>query len=293
MFVGSGTLTTALLKRLSATGGPDPQGRLRGFLATTGSLGTMGQAIVLGSGTSNGVPSLGKAYPAGYLANPKNHRTRPALLLQGPDGNVLVDCPPELRLQLTREGVHNLEAVLLTHTHADHVMGMDDLRSLCIRDQRAMPVYTAPQYQEDVKRIFPYAFEDFPEGIWVPRFDLRDVPKVLHLAGLDIKTFWVEHGRWPVLAIRVADFAYVTDVGEIPAAAWAQLQGLDVLVLDAVRFKPHPNHFHFERAIEVALKLGARQTYFTHLSDDYDHDQTNADLPAGIELAYDGLRIPF
>lgn len=251
----------------------------------------MPTAIVLGSGTSNGTPTLGKTYPAGYLSNPKNHRTRPALALIGPSGNVLVDCPPEVRLQLTREGVTDIEAVLVTHTHADHVMGMDDLRSLCIRDQRAIPVYTAPCYQEDIRRIFPYAFQDFPAGIWVPRFDLRDVPPVLHLGGMDIRTCWVDHGSLQVLAIRVNDFAYVTDVSHIPEPAWAMLQGLETLILDAVRLKPHPNHFHFDRSVEVARQLGAAQTYFTHLCDDYDHDATNAGLPSNIQLAFDGLRI--
>ncbi len=253
----------------------------------------MGQAIVLGSGTSNGVPTLGKRYPAEYLANPKNHRTRPSLLLQGPEGNVLVDCPPELRIQLVREEVFDLEAVIVTHTHADHVMGMDDLRSLCLKYERPMPVYTAPAYQEDIRRIFPYAFLDFPEGIWVPRFELRDVPPVLRLAGLEIQTYWVEHGPLPVLAVKVGGFAYVTDVSRIPDDVWRHFQGLDTLVLDAVRYRPHPNHFHFDKAVEVALALGAKRTYFTHLSDDYDHDVTNATLPPAIELSYDGLRIPF
>jgi len=250
------------------------------------------EALLLGTGTSNGVPTLGKEYPPEFLANPRNHRTRCALVLFGPTGNVLVDCGPEIRLQLLREGVLDLDAVLITHTHADHVMGMDDLRSLCLKYERPMPVYTSPQHQADIRRIFPYAFEEFPEGIWVPRLDLIDVPPMLELGGMRIQTFWVDHGQTPVLGVRVNDFAYVTDVGHIPPAAWEVLQGLDTLVLDAVRYRPHPNHFHYERAVEVALKLGAKQTYFTHLSDDYDHDKTNAELPEGIELAYDGLRIP-
>ncbi|MBS1713056.1 MAG: MBL fold metallo-hydrolase [Armatimonadetes bacterium] len=252
----------------------------------------MAEAVVLGSGTSNGVPTLGKVYPPEFLAHPKNHRTRPALLLQGPTGNVLVDCPPELRLQLLREQVFDLEAVLITHSHADHVMGMDDLRTLCLKYGRAMPVYTSARYQEDVRRIFPYAFEDFPEGIWVPRFDMREPGPILELGGMVIQVYWVEHGPMPVMAVKVGGFAYVTDVSRIPEDVWPHLTGLDTLVLDAVRYRPHPNHFHYEKAVEVALALGATRTYFTHLSDDYDHDETNRALPPGIELAYDGLRIP-
>lgn len=249
------------------------------------------RAIILGSGTSNGVPTLGKEYTPAFLANPKNHRTRPSCLLQGPTGNVLVDCAPEMRLQLIREGILDIDAVIITHTHADHIMGMDDVRAFCLKYEKAMPVYTAPQYQEDIKRIFPYAFQEFPEGIWVPRFDLFDVPDVISAGGLEIETLWVEHGPLPCLALRIGDFAYVTDVSHIPEPAWERLLGLKTLILDAVRIRPHPNHFHYDKAIEVAQKLNAGTTYFTHLSDDYDHDLSEKELPPHIKFAYDGLNI--
>ncbi len=138
------------------------------------------EAIVLGSGTSNGVPTLGIDYPPEFLANPKNHRMRPSLLLKGPNGNVLIDCAPEMRLQLVRQDIKQVDAVIITHTHADHIMGMDDLRSFCLSSGRDMPVYTLPRYQEDIRRVFNYAFQDFPPGIHVPRFDLRDAPETLH-----------------------------------------------------------------------------------------------------------------
>lgn len=249
------------------------------------------EAIVLGSGTSNGVPTLGIDYPPEFLANPKNHRTRPSLLLKGPSGNVLIDCAPEMRLQLVREDIKQVDAVIITHTHADHIMGMDDLRSFCLSSGRDMPVYTLPRYQEDIRRVFNYAFQDFPPGIHVPRFDLRDAPETLEVAGLGLRLRIVEHGPWPVLAVLVGRFAYVTDVKTISPAVMEELRGLDTLILDAVRYKPHPNHLHFDAAVEMALDLGARQTYFTHLSHDYDHDVVNASLPPGIELAYDGLKI--
>lgn len=251
----------------------------------------MAEAIILGSGTSNGVPMLGIKYPPEYLANPKNHRTRPSIILLGPSGNLLVDCSPELRIQVTREGICEIDAVLITHTHADHVMGMDDLRSITLRTKRDMPVYTLPAYQEDIRRIFPYAFAEFPAGVEVPRFDLRDAPEVLNVGGMEVRLFQVWHGRTPVIGLRTGDFAYVTDVSEIPPEARAHLEGLETLVLDAVRKRPHPNHFHYEKAIEVAREIGAKRTFFTHLSHDYDHDVTNAELPAGVALAYDRQRI--
>ena len=251
----------------------------------------MAEAIVLGSGTSNGVPSLGITYSPEFLANPKNHRSRPSIVLTSEEGNLLVDCAPELRLQLLRENIQMVNAVIITHTHADHVMGMDDLRAFCLITGKDMPVYTTPEYQQDIRRIFKYAFDEFPTGA-VPRFDLIDVPDRFTTCGFDVQIMTVMHGPIPVLAIRVNDFAYVTDVSLIPPEAEAKLHGLRYLVLDAVRYKAHPNHYNFGQAVDVANQLKAGITYFTHLSHDYDHDKIEANLPASIRLAYDGLRIP-
>ena len=251
----------------------------------------MPTAVLLGTGTSNGVPTPGRIYSPDFLANPKNHRTRTSLALLGPTGNLLVDCPPELRIQLVRESIHDIEACLITHTHADHIMGMDDLRPFCLKYQSAMPVYAYPRYQEDIRRVFQYAFKEYPAGIWVPRFDLRDLPATLNVGGLSVQTFEVQHGSIPVAGLRVNNFAYMTDVNAIPDQAMSSLEGLDYLVLDAVRYEPHPNHFHFEKALVVAQEIGAKKTFLTHLSDDYDHDKVNSELPPAIELAFDGLRL--
>jgi len=254
-------------------------------------------AIVLGSGTSNGVPSLGIDYPESFLANPKNWRTRPSLLVRGSQGNLLVDCAPEMRLQLLRHRVQSVDAVLITHTHADHIMGMDDLRSFCLRTGRSMPVYSLPPYLDDIRRVFAYAFKEFPPGIDVPRFDMRELDielqaLTLDVCGMQVRLFVVGHGPWPVIGLRIGGFAYLTDVNDIPPSAEVELQGLETLVMDAVRYKPHPNHFQFDQAIEWAQRIGAARTYFTHLSHDYDHDLVEATLPEGIHLAYDGLEIP-
>lgn len=236
---------------------------------------------------------LGVEYAPEFLANPKNHRFRASCLLQGPEGNVLIDCPPEMRLQLNREQIRKLEGVVITHTHADHVMGMDDLRSLVILSQAPMPIYTLPEHMEDIRRIYPYAFAEFPPGVEVPRFDMTEIPSTLRIAGLEIETFVVPHGKVRVIAVRCGNFAYVTDVSDIPPEAEAKLQGLDTLVLDAVRFKPHPNHLHFEAAMAWVERLRPKLTYFTHLSSDYDHDEFEKTLPSHVRLAYDGLRIAF
>jgi phosphoribosyl 1,2-cyclic phosphate phosphodiesterase len=251
------------------------------------------EVVVLGSGTSNGVPMLGVEYPPEYLANPKNWRTRSSIIVLGPSGNLLVDCAPELRLQMAREELWNVDNVVITHTHADHIMGMDDLRSICMKTRKPMPIYADESSQEGIRRIFPYAFIDPPpSGIEVPRFDLIKPGRSETLCGMEVQFLRVMHGpKTEVLALRINDFAYITDVNYIPPDEWDRLQGLDTLILDAVRYKPHPNHYHYDAAIEVAQQLGARMTYFTHLSSDYDHDKTNIELPANIQLSFDGLRI--
>ncbi len=252
----------------------------------------MAEVVVLGSGTSTGVPTLGVEYPESFLADPRNHRTRPSIAVLGDDATLLVDCPPEMRIQILREDIRRVDAVVLTHAHADHLMGMDDLRAFCLAMHRAMPIYTLPRYMDDVRRIFPYAFSEMPPGIEVPRFEMNEMPYRLKLGSLEVERLDVWHGKWPVIALRIGDFAYVTDVNDIPEPAWGRLKGLKVLMLDAVRYKPHPNHFHFDKALEVAEQLGAETTYFTHLCHDYDHGLVEQNLPKGVRLAYDGLRIP-
>lgn len=199
-----------------------------------------------------------------------------------------------MRLQLLRERILEVEGVLITHTHADHIMGMDDLRCFELRTGNSMRVFAQPHDQATIQRVFAYAFGQFPPGIHVPRYELHDVPEVIEIAGLRVETFIVPHGPTPVVALRVGDLAYITDVSDIPDDVWPKLKNLRTLVLDAVRRKPHPNHFHFERALEVAEQIGAEMTYFTHLSHDFDHDVTEAEeLPPHIRLAYDGLHLEF
>jgi phosphoribosyl 1,2-cyclic phosphate phosphodiesterase len=253
----------------------------------------VGEAIVLGSGTSNGVPMLGVRYPEGYLDNPKNHRTRASLLLQGPSGNVLVDCPPEMRLQLTREGIYDLDSVIVTHTHADHIMGMDDLRSIAMKTGQPISIYTLEEHMADIRRVFPYAFQQPPPGLFFPRFDLQLAEGTLELGGLSIETFRAWHGTTWVVGLRVNDLAYLTDVKTVPAEAKEKLRGLDVLIVDGLRRAEHPNHFNLAESLAFVEEVGPRLAYLTHLSHDYDHDVTNRELPANVELAYDGLRVRF
>jgi phosphoribosyl 1,2-cyclic phosphate phosphodiesterase len=192
---------------------------------------------------------------------------------------------------MARERECDIDSVLITHTHADHVMGMDDLRSISGKTGRDVPVYALPEHQDDIRRIFPYAFQEFAPGIQVPRFSMVDIPPVLELCGMTLLCFKVWHGKTTVVAFRTGDFAYITDVSKIPEEHYSLLDGLQTLVLDAVRLRPHPNHLHYDAAVEVAQRIRAKQTFFTHLSHDYDHDEFEKTMPDGIRLAYDGQRI--
>ncbi len=248
------------------------------------------KAKILGCGTSHGVPMVACFCPVCQSPDPRNHRTRCSLLLESPESTLLVDAPPELRLQLTREQVRKVDAVLITHSHADHVMGLDDIRRFNELMGKPMPLFAQPSVLDDIQRIFRYAFvPPSQEGGGLPSYELHPVPEILSLPGMEVKIFEVLHGRLPVLGLRVGNFAYITDVSEIPEKARRALEGVEVLVLDATREAPHPSHFHRERAVEVAQALGARQTFLTHLSHDYDYETSRRALPPGIDLCYDGL----
>jgi len=250
------------------------------------------EAIILGCGTSHGVPMVACDCAVCTSDDPRNYRTRCAIAILGSEGTLLVDAPPELRVQLVRERIRGVDAVLVTHSHADHIMGLDDVRRFNELTGAPMPLYGQPRTLQDIRRVFLYAFEPpEQESGGLPSYDLRETGTTLNVGDVCARLFEVLHGRLPVLGLRVGDFAYLTDVSEIPEQARRQLTGVGTLVMDATRRAPHPSHFHLEKSVQVALELGARRTYFTHLSHDYDYEATCAELPRGIELAYDGLRI--
>ena len=250
------------------------------------------KVTVLGSGTSHGVPMIGCDCAVCTSPDPKNTRLRPAILVTAPDGaNILVDTPPEMRLQMLQNHVRRLDAVLYTHSHADHIFGLDDVRVFNYRSGVPMPVYAEPPVLDDLRRIYEYIFVATQAGGGKPQVDLRPltpgVPLTLH--ALEVLPLRVCHGRLPVLAFLFGRrFAYVTDVSHIPDKTWPHLQNLDLLMLDAVRREPHSTHFHLDAALDVIARLKPKRTLLTHLSHDYDHAETNAALPAGVELAYDG-----
>ena len=250
--------------------------------------------IILGSGTSTGVPMLGREYSQEFLANPKNHRMRPSALIKAPEGNILIDCTPEMRIQLLRENIIDIDAVIITHSHADHIMGIDDLRCFVLKNHQPVPIYVGLEHQHIIKRAFKYAFEQplLATMNELP-YKLIDIDDEMEICGLNLEMMWVQHGEIRSTAVRVNDLAYITDVSSIPKDALNKLQNLDTLILDAARYKdPHPRHLTLDQAIDIIQELKPKKTYLSHLSDDYDHDKVNRELPENIFLAYDQLKIP-
>jgi len=254
-----------------------------------------GSLLFLGTGTSHGVPMIGCPCPTCQSGDPRNHRTRCSVVLGLPEGNLLVDTPPELRLQLLREGIGIVHAVLYTHEHADHLFGLDDLRIFPKYLGRDLPVYCNDLVEERVRRVFDYAFDPvtraFPAG-GVPRLVFRRVGREpFEVLGATAVPLPLTHGRFGVLGYRFGNVAYCTDTNGIPPESMERLAGLDVLVLDCLRPQPHATHFSLDEAMETARRVGAKRTLFTHMSHSLEHAATSAALPPGMELAYDGLMV--
>lgn len=251
----------------------------------------------LGTGTSFGVPVIGCSCDNCTSADPRDRRTRHGALLELAGGNLLIDTPPELRLQLLAARIDRVDAVWYTHLHADHVHGIDDVRIFSTRGRDAVPTYIPDEMKPQMTVRFPYIFSDrvaVPSGTTKPRLDLisyRDGVAATVL-GSRITPFRVPHGPTDAFGLRVGRLGYVTDAKRLPAAARDILRGVEVLVLNALWWgSPHPTHFNVEEAIEAARGIGARRTFLTHLTHKVGYRELAAALPAGIEPAYDGLAV--
>jgi phosphoribosyl 1,2-cyclic phosphate phosphodiesterase len=252
--------------------------------------------VLLGTGTSVGVPTIGCDCRVCLSDNPKDKRTRCGVVCGLPDGNLLIDTPTDLRSQLLREGIGLIHAVVYTHEHADHIFGLDDLRLFPFYLGSPVPLYGERGVRERIFKAFDYAFHPRPNihAGGVPRLEFRTIgTQPFELLGARIIPIRLEHARdVDVLGFRIGNVAYCTDANAIPQASMAQLEGLDVLILDALRPRPHATHFSLDEAIDVARRLAPRRTLFTHMSHELEHEETCAKLPSGMALAYDGLRIP-
>ena len=261
------------------------------------------KVTVLGSGTSSGVPAIGCECAVCRSTDPRDRRLRPSILVEvngaapsafaGHVRSILVDTSTDLREQALANRIARVDAILFTHSHADHVFGLDDVRPYNLRQREAIPCYGDERTVHDLRRMFSYIFEPPPQkGGGLPQLALFRIAGPFTLGGIEIVPVPLLHGRLPVLGFRIGAFAYLTDCNAIPAESWELLTaggGVRTIILDALRRRPHSTHFSVDEAIDVVSKLGAERAYFTHICHDLPHAETCARLPAGVQLAYDGL----
>jgi phosphoribosyl 1,2-cyclic phosphate phosphodiesterase len=253
----------------------------------------------LGTGTSMGVPTLGcdcAVCTDACLPGSKNRRTRPSIRLDYNAHTVLIDTGPDFHHQAITHQIREVDAVLYTHHHADHILGMDDLRPLSFRTPAGIPLYADEDTAEVLRRVFSYTFrttDRYPTSARVDIHILPPAPGSVALFGADFQRIPVTHGRETITGYRFGAAAYLTDLSDLPETSIPLLQNLDILILDALRRDPHPSHSHLEKSIALVELLKPRRAFFTHMSHDLDHAATDATLPPHIRLAYDGLQLEF
>src|ERR1700675_838225 len=248
---------------------------------------------VLGSGTSMGVPTIGCSCAVCHSTDPHDRRTRPSVLLEFDGKFVLVDTTTDFREPAIREGITQIDAVLYTHTHADHILGIDDLRPLSYHHEGKIPLYARPEATDFLRNMFRYIFDaDYKFG-GLARLELRSIDGPFELYGRRFEPVPVIHGETEIYGYRFGSAAYLTDFSEVPETSFGLLQGLDVLFLDGLRHTPHPTHSTVKNSIRIAERLHARRVFFTHICHDLPHEATNAALPPHVRLSYDGMKLEF
>jgi phosphoribosyl 1,2-cyclic phosphate phosphodiesterase len=258
------------------------------------------RVTILGSGTSHGVPAIGCDCEVCRSSDPRDRRTRPSILIEiaaeaispfaGAVRSILVDTSTDLRTQALANDVRRVDAILFTHTHADHVFGIDDVRRFNQMQKASIPCLSDADTLASLRRMFAYIFEPpTQQGGGLPQLSLWRIGGPFSLGGVEIVPVPLFHGVLPVLGFRLGSFAYLTDCNRVPDESIARLAGVRTLVIDALRHRPHSTHFSVGEATATAARIGAERTYFTHISHDLGHAATNASLPAGVELAYAGL----
>ncbi len=249
---------------------------------------------VLGSGTSMGVPTIGCDCAVCRSSDPRDRRTRPSVMISYNGHHVMIDSTPDFREQALREKITRLDAVLYTHTHADHILGIDDLRPLTYYHKPGkMPLYGTPDACEFLRNMFPYIFSPSYKFGGLPQVELREINGPVELFGARFEPLTVIHGETPILGFRFGSAAYFTDHSEMPDETLEKLGALDILFLDALRYIPHPTHSTVEQSLRIVEAVKPKRTLFTHICHDLPHVATNATLPAGVELSYDGMKLEF
>lgn len=251
------------------------------------------EITILGSGTSMGVPTLGCTCRVCTSADPHDRRTRPSIAVCWNHCCAVIDTGPDFREQALREGLTSIDAVLYTHSHADHILGLDDLRPLSFKKPQKIPLYADDAAARVIERVFDYTFSPESQYATRARVEMHRMGSSVEVCGVAFTRVPLLHGELEVAGFRFGNAAYLTDVSAIPEQSMPLLKNLDVLILDALRKRPHPTHETLAQAIESVQAIAPRRAFFTHMSHDLHHADTERELPEHIRLAYDGLRIPF
>jgi phosphoribosyl 1,2-cyclic phosphate phosphodiesterase len=248
---------------------------------------------VLGSGTSMGVPTVGCDCAVCHSSDPHDRRLRPSIMLEYNGKTVLIDTTPDFREQAIRENIHSLDAVLYTHTHADHILGIDDLRPLTFHRGGKIPLYAQPEAGAFLRNMFRYIFDNDYKYGGIAQVELHPIEGPVELFGAVFEPVTVLHGDAEILGFRFGSSAYLTDFSTIPPASLEQLHDLDILFLDALRHRPHPTHSTVDNSLKIVEELKPKRAFFTHICHDLPHEATNAALPPHVRLSHDGLKLEF
>src|SRR3954468_14262815 len=248
---------------------------------------------VLGSGTSMGVPTIGCDCAVCCSEDARDRRMRPSVLLEYADKHVLIDTTPDFREQALRAGLRKLDAVLYTHGHADHILGLDDLRPLSFRHPGRLPLYADEHAARSLRETFGYIFDEQNNYASKAQVELNQIGEAFELFGARVEPIEVMHGDDPIHGFRFGNAAYLTDFSEIPETSKPMLRGLDILFLDALRHKPHPTHSTVENSLRIVERVKPKRAFFTHICHDLPHEETNASLPENVRLSYDGMKLTF
>lgn len=248
---------------------------------------------VLGSGTSMGVPTIGCTCRVCSSTDPHDKRTRPSIMLEYAGHCVLIDTTPDFREQAIREKIRRIDAILYTHAHADHILGLDDVRPLSFRRDEKIPLYADEATASAMERMFEYIFDPNYKFGGIARVSMNRLNGSVELYGARFEPVTIIHGETEILGFRFGQAAYLTDFSEIPPASMARLRDLDILFLDALRHNPHPTHSTVANSLRLVKELNPKRAFFTHISHDLAHEETNKTFPHNVRLAHDGLRLEF